>query len=150
MVAGQSVGDERGWILSKQCCEALPVCECKLLIVFVSKHVTAFISTSSCFYFHLLYYVYLHFLFLVFRRNLLITPLRPGESQQPGLFLYVVLSFLYLMVKAMTFDPCATLVRFAGGMLRVQAEATLLNRQNSTYLVRHRGHENNEYAISIK
>ncbi|XP_034163617.1 guanine nucleotide exchange factor VAV3 isoform X2 [Pangasianodon hypophthalmus] len=39
---------------------------------------------------------------------------------------------------------------FAGGMLRVQAEATLLNRQNSTYLVRHRGHDSNEYAISIK
>ncbi|XP_047666695.1 guanine nucleotide exchange factor VAV3 isoform X2 [Tachysurus fulvidraco] len=39
---------------------------------------------------------------------------------------------------------------FASGMLRVQAEATLLNRQNSTYLVRHRGHDSNEYAISIK
>ncbi|KAK3551092.1 hypothetical protein QTP70_012454 [Hemibagrus guttatus] len=39
---------------------------------------------------------------------------------------------------------------FAGGMLRVQAEAMLLNRQNSTYLVRHRGHDSNEYAISIK
>lgn len=50
----------------------------------------------------------------------------------------------------MTFDPCVTPGRFAGGMLRVQAEAALLNRQNSTYLVRHRGHDSNEYAISIK
>ncbi|XP_060778663.1 guanine nucleotide exchange factor VAV3 isoform X1 [Neoarius graeffei] len=52
--------------------------------------------------------------------------------------------------------PCAKPINyssqtwFAGSMLRVQAEETLLNRQNSTYLVRHRGHDSNEYAISIK
>ncbi|XP_051543198.1 guanine nucleotide exchange factor VAV3-like isoform X1 [Myxocyprinus asiaticus] len=39
---------------------------------------------------------------------------------------------------------------FAGPMERLQAEATLLNRQSSTYLVRHRSREFNEYAISIK
>ncbi|XP_056594021.1 guanine nucleotide exchange factor VAV3 [Triplophysa dalaica] len=39
---------------------------------------------------------------------------------------------------------------FAGPMERLQAEATLLNRISSTYLVRHRSRELNEYAISIK
>lgn len=39
---------------------------------------------------------------------------------------------------------------FAGPMERLQAEATLLNRRSSTYLVRHRSRELNEYAISIK
>ncbi|XP_059391065.1 guanine nucleotide exchange factor VAV3-like isoform X3 [Carassius carassius] len=39
---------------------------------------------------------------------------------------------------------------FAGPMERLQAEAALLNRRSSTYLVRHRSREFNEYAISIK
>uniref|UniRef100_A0A8C1BGK9 Vav guanine nucleotide exchange factor 3 n=2 Tax=Cyprinus carpio TaxID=7962 RepID=A0A8C1BGK9_CYPCA len=39
---------------------------------------------------------------------------------------------------------------FAGPMERLQAEAELLNRRSSTYLVRHRSREFNEYAISIK
>ncbi|XP_076827298.1 guanine nucleotide exchange factor VAV3 isoform X2 [Brachyhypopomus gauderio] len=39
---------------------------------------------------------------------------------------------------------------FAGRMQRLEAEAELVNRKNSTYLVRHRGQESNEYAISIK
>ncbi|KAM6971620.1 guanine nucleotide exchange factor VAV3 [Tautogolabrus adspersus] len=39
---------------------------------------------------------------------------------------------------------------FAGPMERLQAEAELLNRVNSTYLVRHRSKEYTEYAISIK
>ncbi|KAG9276798.1 guanine nucleotide exchange factor VAV3 isoform X1 [Astyanax mexicanus] len=39
---------------------------------------------------------------------------------------------------------------FAGRMQRLEAEAELVNRKNSTYLVRHRGHDSNEYAISIK
>ncbi|XP_061568912.1 guanine nucleotide exchange factor VAV3 isoform X1 [Cololabis saira] len=39
---------------------------------------------------------------------------------------------------------------FAGPMERLQAEAELLNRVNSTYLVRHRSKEFTEYAISIK
>uniref|UniRef100_A0A8C2BRP5 Vav guanine nucleotide exchange factor 3 n=1 Tax=Cyprinus carpio TaxID=7962 RepID=A0A8C2BRP5_CYPCA len=39
--------------------------------------------------------------------------------------------------------------RFAGPMERLQAEAELLNRRSSTYLVRHRSREFNEYAISI-
>ncbi|CAL8294566.1 unnamed protein product [Lota lota] len=39
---------------------------------------------------------------------------------------------------------------FAGPMERFQAEAELINRGNSTYLVRHRSRESTEYAISIK
>uniref|UniRef100_A0A8C6PVP8 Vav guanine nucleotide exchange factor 3 n=1 Tax=Nothobranchius furzeri TaxID=105023 RepID=A0A8C6PVP8_NOTFU len=39
---------------------------------------------------------------------------------------------------------------FAGPMERFQAEAELVNRVNSTYLVRHRSKEFTEYAISIK
>ncbi|XP_031440226.1 guanine nucleotide exchange factor VAV3 isoform X2 [Clupea harengus] len=39
---------------------------------------------------------------------------------------------------------------FAGLMERQQAEAELINRVNSTYLVRHRSRECTEYAISIK
>uniref|UniRef100_W5MMP0 Vav 3 guanine nucleotide exchange factor b n=1 Tax=Lepisosteus oculatus TaxID=7918 RepID=W5MMP0_LEPOC len=39
---------------------------------------------------------------------------------------------------------------FAGQMERLQAEAELLNRGNSTYLVRHRSKEGTEYAVSIK
>ncbi|KAK2870250.1 hypothetical protein Q8A67_024642 [Cirrhinus molitorella] len=39
---------------------------------------------------------------------------------------------------------------FAGPMERLQAEAALLNRRSSTYLVRHRSRESTEYAISIK
>lgn len=35
-------------------------------------------------------------------------------------------------------------------MERLQAEAELINRVNSTYLVRHRSREYTEYAISIK
>uniref|UniRef100_A0A8L0DSB0 Vav guanine nucleotide exchange factor 3 n=1 Tax=Oncorhynchus mykiss TaxID=8022 RepID=A0A8L0DSB0_ONCMY len=40
--------------------------------------------------------------------------------------------------------------RFAGPMERLQAEAELISRGNSTYLVRHRSRELTEYAISIK
>ncbi|KFQ52432.1 Guanine nucleotide exchange factor VAV3, partial [Nestor notabilis] len=40
--------------------------------------------------------------------------------------------------------------RFAGAMERLQAESELINRVNSTYLVRHRTKESGEYAISIK
>ncbi|XP_017287847.1 guanine nucleotide exchange factor VAV3 isoform X1 [Kryptolebias marmoratus] len=39
---------------------------------------------------------------------------------------------------------------FAGPIERFQAEAELVNRVNSTYLVRHRSKEFSEYAISIK
>ncbi|XP_034428126.1 guanine nucleotide exchange factor VAV3 isoform X1 [Hippoglossus hippoglossus] len=39
---------------------------------------------------------------------------------------------------------------FAGPMERLQAETELINRVNSTYLVRHRSKEFTEYAISIK
>uniref|UniRef100_A0AAZ3NYC6 Vav guanine nucleotide exchange factor 3 n=1 Tax=Oncorhynchus tshawytscha TaxID=74940 RepID=A0AAZ3NYC6_ONCTS len=47
--------------------------------------------------------------------------------------------------------PCCLLdCRFAGPMERLQAEAELINRGNSTYLVRHRSREFTEYAISIK
>uniref|UniRef100_A0A8C4NY94 Vav 3 guanine nucleotide exchange factor b n=1 Tax=Dicentrarchus labrax TaxID=13489 RepID=A0A8C4NY94_DICLA len=55
--------------------------------------------------------------------------------------------------------PCVSVVsavvvhgwfRFAGPMERYQAEVELLDRGNSTYLVRHRSKECTEYAISIK
>uniref|UniRef100_A0A8C6T2L2 Vav guanine nucleotide exchange factor 3 n=1 Tax=Neogobius melanostomus TaxID=47308 RepID=A0A8C6T2L2_9GOBI len=50
--------------------------------------------------------------------------------------------------------PCvsvhSSLLMFAGPMERFQAEAELINRVNSTYLVRHRSKEFTEYAISIK
>uniref|UniRef100_A0AAQ5X2H0 Vav 3 guanine nucleotide exchange factor b n=1 Tax=Amphiprion ocellaris TaxID=80972 RepID=A0AAQ5X2H0_AMPOC len=50
--------------------------------------------------------------------------------------------------------PCVIVVhgwfRFAGPMERYQAEEELLDRGNSTYLVRHRSKECTEYAISIK
>ncbi|XP_008587021.1 PREDICTED: guanine nucleotide exchange factor VAV3-like [Galeopterus variegatus] len=39
---------------------------------------------------------------------------------------------------------------YAGAMERLQAETELINRVNSTYLVRHRTKESGEYAISIK
>uniref|UniRef100_G1L2J5 Vav guanine nucleotide exchange factor 3 n=1 Tax=Ailuropoda melanoleuca TaxID=9646 RepID=G1L2J5_AILME len=39
---------------------------------------------------------------------------------------------------------------YAGPMERLQAETELINRVNSTYLVRHRTKESGEYAISIK
>ncbi|XP_038600591.1 guanine nucleotide exchange factor VAV3 isoform X1 [Tachyglossus aculeatus] len=39
---------------------------------------------------------------------------------------------------------------YAGAMERLQAESELINRVNSTYLVRHRTKESGEYAISIK
>lgn len=45
---------------------------------------------------------------------------------------------------------CLVCCRFAGPMERLQAEAELINRVNSTYLVRHRSREYTEYAISIK
>lgn len=40
--------------------------------------------------------------------------------------------------------------RFAGPMERYQAEVELIERENSTYLIRHRSKECTEYAISIK
>uniref|UniRef100_A0A669Q400 Vav guanine nucleotide exchange factor 3 n=1 Tax=Phasianus colchicus TaxID=9054 RepID=A0A669Q400_PHACC len=45
---------------------------------------------------------------------------------------------------------CSLCCRFAGAMERLQAESELINRINSTYLVRHRTKESGEYAISIK
>ncbi|KAM4641367.1 guanine nucleotide exchange factor VAV3 isoform 2-T2 [Discoglossus pictus] len=39
---------------------------------------------------------------------------------------------------------------YAGAMERGQAEEELMNRENSTYLIRHRTKESREYAISIK
>uniref|UniRef100_A0A665WYJ6 Guanine nucleotide exchange factor VAV3-like n=1 Tax=Echeneis naucrates TaxID=173247 RepID=A0A665WYJ6_ECHNA len=49
--------------------------------------------------------------------------------------------------------PCPCVIvhgwyRFAGPMERYQAEVELLDRGNSTYLVRHRSKESTEYAIS--
>uniref|UniRef100_A0A665X2H7 Vav guanine nucleotide exchange factor 3 n=1 Tax=Echeneis naucrates TaxID=173247 RepID=A0A665X2H7_ECHNA len=45
---------------------------------------------------------------------------------------------------------CVLGSRFAGPIERLQAEAELINRVNSTFLVRHRSREYTEYAISIK
>uniref|UniRef100_A0A674BJ14 Vav 3 guanine nucleotide exchange factor b n=1 Tax=Salmo trutta TaxID=8032 RepID=A0A674BJ14_SALTR len=42
------------------------------------------------------------------------------------------------------------MVRFAGPMERQEAAVKLMDRENSTYLIRHRTRESNEYAISIK
>ncbi|XP_053549756.1 guanine nucleotide exchange factor VAV3 isoform X2 [Bombina bombina] len=39
---------------------------------------------------------------------------------------------------------------YSGAMERLQAEDELMNRENSTYLIRHRTKESGEYAISIK
>uniref|UniRef100_A0A665X2F7 Vav guanine nucleotide exchange factor 3 n=1 Tax=Echeneis naucrates TaxID=173247 RepID=A0A665X2F7_ECHNA len=48
--------------------------------------------------------------------------------------------------------PCVSRISFsfAGPIERLQAEAELINRVNSTFLVRHRSREYTEYAISIK
>uniref|UniRef100_A0A8C9VEW1 Vav 3 guanine nucleotide exchange factor b n=1 Tax=Scleropages formosus TaxID=113540 RepID=A0A8C9VEW1_SCLFO len=51
--------------------------------------------------------------------------------------------------------PCVSInfsviFQFAGPIERPQAEAELIDRENSTYLVRHRSKEFAEYAISIK
>uniref|UniRef100_A0A673VY24 Vav guanine nucleotide exchange factor 3 n=1 Tax=Salmo trutta TaxID=8032 RepID=A0A673VY24_SALTR len=53
-------------------------------------------------------------------------------------------------VKPSVTCQCLLACRFAGPMERLQAEAELINRGNSTYLVRHRSREFTEYAISIK
>ncbi|KAL4000798.1 interleukin 13 receptor alpha-1 [Sarotherodon galilaeus] len=59
--------------------------------------------------------------------------------------------FSLFFVFAFTTGPVWLLCcRFAGPMERLQAEAELINRVNSTYLVRHRSREYTEYAISIK
>uniref|UniRef100_A0A6Q2Y642 Vav guanine nucleotide exchange factor 3 n=1 Tax=Esox lucius TaxID=8010 RepID=A0A6Q2Y642_ESOLU len=54
-----------------------------------------------------------------------------------------------LTTREVGFFP-KVLFEFAGPMERLQAEAELINRGNSTYLVRHRSREFTEYAISIK
>uniref|UniRef100_A0AAX7VFG2 Vav 3 guanine nucleotide exchange factor b n=1 Tax=Astatotilapia calliptera TaxID=8154 RepID=A0AAX7VFG2_ASTCA len=48
------------------------------------------------------------------------------------------------------YSSCLWMLRFAGPMERCQAEVALLDRENSTYLIRHRSKECTEYAISIK
>lgn len=50
----------------------------------------------------------------------------------------------------MTRMPLLVSYRYAGAMERLQAETELINRLNSTYLVRLRTKESGEYAISIK
>uniref|UniRef100_A0AAX7V7U0 Vav 3 guanine nucleotide exchange factor b n=1 Tax=Astatotilapia calliptera TaxID=8154 RepID=A0AAX7V7U0_ASTCA len=47
------------------------------------------------------------------------------------------------------YSSCLWMLRFAGPMERCQAEVALLDRENSTYLIRHRSKECTEYAISI-
>ncbi len=69
-------------------------------------------------------------------------------------FLLIVLTVLMLMFRMTDCSLSAVVVhewfRFAGPMERYQAEVELLDRVNSTYLVRHRSKEGTEYAISIK
>lgn len=90
---------------------------------------------------------------LCFRcRNPSITPLNPGMHterhvlQEINTFLRAQCSSVGWMKLIIAWPLC----RFAGPMERLQAEAELINRVNSTYLVRHRSREYTEYAISIK
>uniref|UniRef100_A0A3Q3BSV8 Vav 3 guanine nucleotide exchange factor b n=1 Tax=Haplochromis burtoni TaxID=8153 RepID=A0A3Q3BSV8_HAPBU len=47
------------------------------------------------------------------------------------------------------YSSCLWMLRFAGPMERCQAEVALLDRENSTYLIRHRSKECTEYAINL-
>uniref|UniRef100_A0A669BBI1 Vav 3 guanine nucleotide exchange factor b n=1 Tax=Oreochromis niloticus TaxID=8128 RepID=A0A669BBI1_ORENI len=53
-------------------------------------------------------------------------------------------------LKLFNYSSCLWMLRFAGPMERCQAEVALLDRENGTYLIRHRSKECTEYAISIK
>lgn len=91
-------------------------------------------------------------------RSLSITPLSLGKfTKRPSLFglvrsyFHLLRLYFILFVFPLQTGPLPLLCRrFAGPMERLQAEAELINRVNSTYLVRHRSREYTEYAISIK
>uniref|UniRef100_A0AAQ4RH97 Vav guanine nucleotide exchange factor 3 n=1 Tax=Gasterosteus aculeatus aculeatus TaxID=481459 RepID=A0AAQ4RH97_GASAC len=55
-----------------------------------------------------------------------------------------------MLVSVSSYKSLHRWIAFAGPMERLQAEAELINRVNSTYLVRHRSREYTEYAVSIK
>uniref|UniRef100_A0A671S0I2 Guanine nucleotide exchange factor VAV3-like n=1 Tax=Sinocyclocheilus anshuiensis TaxID=1608454 RepID=A0A671S0I2_9TELE len=55
-----------------------------------------------------------------------------------------------IVVLVLTTCMLACAIRFAGPMERHHAESELMERENSTYLVRYRSRESREYAISIK
>lgn len=69
-----------------------------------------------------------------------------GMRTVSNFMLYSIISFRLVNLMSSLLLCC----RFAGPMERLQAEAELINRVNSTYLVRHRSREYTEYAISIK
>lgn len=75
-------------------------------------------------------------------------------ASRPYSILLIVLTVLILMFRVIDCSVSAVVVnvwfRFAGPMERPQAEEELQDRENSTYLVRHRRKECTEYAISIK
>uniref|UniRef100_A0A673W7K7 Vav guanine nucleotide exchange factor 3 n=1 Tax=Salmo trutta TaxID=8032 RepID=A0A673W7K7_SALTR len=81
----------------------------------------------------------------------------PPLNIQQGDIIELVCKYRYHTVRATCVCvyssvtcQCLLACRFAGPMERLQAEAELINRGNSTYLVRHRSREFTEYAISIK
>lgn len=55
-----------------------------------------------------------------------------------------------VIVLVLTMCTLALVSRFAGPMERHHAESELMERENSTYLVRYRSRESREYALSIK
>lgn len=66
------------------------------------------------------------------------------------LLIAILCSYCYVKNHGINEVVVHWLFRFAGLMERYQAEVELMDRENSTYLVRHRSKECNEYAISIK
>ncbi|XP_055364029.1 guanine nucleotide exchange factor VAV3 isoform X2 [Betta splendens] len=74
---------------------------------------------------------------------------QPWYVLSPLCFLFRDMNLTHRAIQV-GFSMFACCGRFAGPMERLQAEAELINRVNSTYLVRHRGREFTEYAISIK
>lgn len=50
MVSGQNPVDERGWLLPKWCCEALPMCKQNFLVVATSVHHCSNSHLAPCIY----------------------------------------------------------------------------------------------------
>uniref|UniRef100_A0A669B6T0 Vav 3 guanine nucleotide exchange factor b n=1 Tax=Oreochromis niloticus TaxID=8128 RepID=A0A669B6T0_ORENI len=61
-----------------------------------------------------------------------------------------VIELMFADLQSFWWQVCLWMLRFAGPMERCQAEVALLDRENGTYLIRHRSKECTEYAISIK
>uniref|UniRef100_A0A8C1UQK5 Vav guanine nucleotide exchange factor 3 n=1 Tax=Cyprinus carpio TaxID=7962 RepID=A0A8C1UQK5_CYPCA len=87
---------------------------------------------------------------------LILRPLSAAGSERPAGRVLATKEVGFFPSDAVKPCPCSSPLtsdlsfRFAGPMERLQAEEALLNRTSSTYLVRHRSREFNEYAISIK